>query len=354
MSHVDKSESLVTFDDTVITNASTIAREQASMAAIVAEDAARHETPDAHARMLHGFGIEIRFLLFLTFELDLWNWTTNEVVHCVIKPATEHHGRCRFAELEWVQPFTGPATVFASHCWSGQWGPLVAAMCAGADTRRVVWIDVFAVRQWSGNHADINFRGVVDRCEASIVAVAPAPGVLTDTYIARVPDGVSKFLDSAEYKDLERRLPFFRLWCLVEMAATILKGKGLVFTGSSVLRVVAKERRVVLDPGSSGMISFLENCAWIIDVRRAACRFEEDRIREMKTIEENMTGGVIAVNKIVASAIRAGKQAPNAHGMPILGTHLGGPFGRTTSTATHYGALVFSPQFSRLHRRCGC
>ena len=41
------------------------------------------------------------------------------------------------------------ATVFASHCWGGRRGDLVAlrGVCVGADNRRVVWIDIFAVRR---------------------------------------------------------------------------------------------------------------------------------------------------------------------------------------------------------------
>ena len=43
---------------------------------------------------------------------------------------------------------------------------------------RVVWIDVFAVRQWPGNGADLDFRGVLEGCTAAIVAAAPIEGTL--------------------------------------------------------------------------------------------------------------------------------------------------------------------------------
>jgi len=70
-----------------------------------------------------------------------------KVVQFLVLPATEAHGRCRFADLPFVKgAFTGPATVFMSHCWGAKWGDLVAAACSGARTDRVVWIDVFAVR----------------------------------------------------------------------------------------------------------------------------------------------------------------------------------------------------------------
>mgnify|MGYP007125873974 CR=1 FL=1 len=44
----------------------------------------------------------------------------------------------------------------------------------GADRNRRVWVDVFAVRQWPGNDRDRNnCLGVMDRCDATIVAVDP-------------------------------------------------------------------------------------------------------------------------------------------------------------------------------------
>ena len=57
----------------------------------------------------------------------------------------------------------GKATVFMSHCWGATFGDLIGAACQGGRTDRVVWIDIFAVRQWPGNVADLNFRGVIQR-----------------------------------------------------------------------------------------------------------------------------------------------------------------------------------------------
>ena len=97
------------------------------------------------------------------------------------------------------------------HCWRARWGDLVAAACTGANTKRIVWIDVFAVRQWPGNGADLDFRGVVRKSLGTLVAVAPVPGTLTEEFIARKPNGVQEFIDSEEYKELEAYLPFCRL-----------------------------------------------------------------------------------------------------------------------------------------------
>ena len=125
-------------DKSPVTDPAVIASERQYLLAAEAGDKATVSTP-AHATKLRCCGMRIDFLLALTFALDMWEWETWEVVQNLVKPATEGEGRCRFAELENVRPYTGAATVFMSHCWGGRWGDLVAAACAGADTRRVVW-----------------------------------------------------------------------------------------------------------------------------------------------------------------------------------------------------------------------
>ena len=42
---------------------------------------------------------------------------------------------------------------------------------------RYVWIDIFAVRQWPGNMADINFRSVIEASTAMVVSVSPVKGL---------------------------------------------------------------------------------------------------------------------------------------------------------------------------------
>ena len=125
-------------DDTPVTDKDVIASEETfKIQAEAEEDNAG--TAGTHAEKLRGYGVRVDFLLALTFALHLWEWKTWEVVQYLVKPATEGEGRCRFAELDAVRPFTGAATVFMSHCWGGRWGDLVAAACCGADTNRIVW-----------------------------------------------------------------------------------------------------------------------------------------------------------------------------------------------------------------------
>lgn len=114
-----------TTDDPII-DPEFISRETEIMAKILAEDVASCEDSDSRRNR----GISVEFLLHLTFELNLWDWATWEVVQFLVKPATEF-SRCRFADLPVVRPYTGPSTVFMSHCWSGLWGDLVVAACSG-------------------------------------------------------------------------------------------------------------------------------------------------------------------------------------------------------------------------------
>ena len=146
------------------------------------------------------------------------------MVQYLVKPVTEDYGRCRFADLPCVKPFTGPATVFVSHCWGGRWGDLVAAACAGAEPDRKLWIDIFAVLQWPGNFADLDFRAVIHRCRAVIVAVAPLPGTaVAKGYLGEVgfngetgQAAEDAYLKSKEYAEVAKVLAFARLWCIGE------------------------------------------------------------------------------------------------------------------------------------------
>jgi len=158
--------------DAAITDPHVIAEEEVRKEAAENEDkAAGFDFESLRAR-----GVRVDWLVQMTFALNLWEWKTWEVVQFLVKPVTERARRCRFADLPEVQKFAGRATVFMSHCWSARWGDLVVAAAAGARGDRIVWIDAFAVRQWPGNGADLDFRGVIRGCEAVVVAAAPVGG----------------------------------------------------------------------------------------------------------------------------------------------------------------------------------
>ena len=78
---------------------------------------------------------------------------------------------------------------------------------------------MFAVRQWPGNGADLDFRGVLGGCTAAIVAAAPIEGTLLKDGNAG-DEGMNNhaakeaFLKSDEYTAVATVLPFCRLWCV--------------------------------------------------------------------------------------------------------------------------------------------
>ena len=82
---------------------------------------------------------------------------------------TEGHGRCRYVEIEEHASIAGAAQVFVSHAWGSRWGNLVQALGEILKGETRVWIDLFAVRQWPGNAADLDFTGVVKRCQSLVV-----------------------------------------------------------------------------------------------------------------------------------------------------------------------------------------
>ena len=97
------------------TTEAEIRLEEQHKAEAEAEDQPTAGTP-AHAEKLRCCGIRIDYLLGLTFALNMWDWKTWEVVQYLVKPMTEGEGRCRFADLSGVRPYTGAATVFMSRC----------------------------------------------------------------------------------------------------------------------------------------------------------------------------------------------------------------------------------------------
>ena len=76
---------------------------------------------------------------------------------------------------------------------------------------------MFAVRNWPGNGADLDFRGVLAGCTAAIVAAAPIEGRLTeeDQGWGEPYGGKEQFLSSDEYAVAAKVLPFCRLWYVV-------------------------------------------------------------------------------------------------------------------------------------------
>jgi len=118
-----------------------------------------------------------------------------------------------------------------SHCWGARFGDLVGAACQGGRTNRYVWIDIFAVRQYPGNIADLDFRGVVRKCKALVVAVAKVDGLTT---FKAVKGEHAEFLKTSAGVKAQKIIAFFRLWCIVEFAAAIEMMVAVVVVGGFV------------------------------------------------------------------------------------------------------------------------
>jgi ankyrin repeat protein len=238
--------------------------------------------------------------------LDLWEWKTWEVVAHLVKPLTEEGSfeqrrRCRFADVAQVKPFTGPASVFMSHCWGGKWGDLVAAACQGARRDRRVWIDVFAVRQWPGNSKDLDFRGVISGVQGVIVASPPLHGGKVAEAFFYNDALRAEYLSSAEYLEASRVLPFCRLWCIVEFYAALASGKPLIFKcGTTQLQTGGGSVKVV---SGDAAVEMLENFSRMVDVATAECAVPADKEQEMALID------AATVNSMVSKAMTLGMVA---------------------------------------------
>jgi ankyrin repeat protein len=286
--------------DEPIDDAEVIAREERFKAAAEEKDA-------SSLTRLRDRGIRIDVLLHLTFELNLWKWRTWEVVQFLVKPVTEANGRCRFAELPDIAPWTGPATVFISHCWGGLWGDLVAAACVGGRRDRKVWIDIVSVRQWPGNFADLSFQQVILECTAMIVAAAPVGGTVCTRVLRKVSTTQDQMVDykkSPEFVAVKRNLPFCRLWCAVELSAAAQSKVPILFQVVSAAREMGSGLpRVSISRKGAGVM--LANFARIVDIEESECSVQADYVREMALIVAS-EGGIRALTGEVRRALKAG------------------------------------------------
>lgn len=272
-----------------------LAAEKAAAARASEEDA--DVTAREHALKLWGMGVRVDWLVSFTFAHNCWDWPTWRVVRDIVKPATQHR-RCRYAQLADVSPYTGQARVFMSHCWGAPWGNLVHSATHGARTDRFVWIDVFAVRQWAGNEADLNFRGVIANCTAVVVSVSTLPGLTS----FGIGDAHAAWLASADGEAAKKVIAFFRLWCVVELAAAVQLGINVIIKVGTG-RQQGGER--VYDISNGEFV--LSNLLPMINVEAAQCAVRADYTREMKIVRD--TVGVDKVNEIAKGVVLGGLAA---------------------------------------------
>ena len=198
---------------------------------ILTADEASVNSVDENETNLWKRAVRADWLLAFTFDHNCWEWPTWRVVRDIVRPATKKT-RCRYSELPQVIQFTGGAHIFISHCWSAKWGDLVLASVIGARSNRLVWIDLFAVRQWPGNVADLSFRGVIQRANAMIVSVSIIPKLCE---LHQINDSEQRLIALHEYfntdeegKMVTRKIFTARLWCVVELASAVEHQKPVV------------------------------------------------------------------------------------------------------------------------------
>ena len=292
-----------------------------------------------HNSMLHSCGVTVEWLLAFTFDHDCWEKSTYWVNRHIVKEATKGVRR-RYAHLPKMIKYTGAAHVFVSHPWGSKWGDVVLAACHGARKDRIVWIDLFAVRQWPGRDADMNFRGVIKKCQATIVSISPIQGL--KEFIGSPADR-DRFLNSEEGKAAQKIITVFRLWCNVEIAAAIDNNVSVVVKCGyakkrSTLKKKLKKRSGKKKPSQHqkgkkketkkkvGKIKLIEqshvgntyeyatnnngdllqNLMNWVDIESSSFSMREDYDRELAIIR-NIQGGTKRVNQLIAGVLFGAK-----------------------------------------------
>ena len=263
---------------------------------------------DNQTEKLHARGVNVDWLLAFTFDHDCWAWPTWKVVKDIIKPATMST-RCRYADLEEMKVYVGPATIFMSHCWGAAWGDLVANAVVGARSDRIVWIDIFAVRQWPGNCADLDFRGVIQRRKAVVVSVSSCESLFP--WISNDTDR-EIWIKSKMGMEAQKVIPFFRLWCIVEIAAAVTMNINVIVRGGMAKHISLKEFK----HNSSGVEEMLHNLAYLVSCVKSRSTVQADYDREMKYIKA-LHGGVIKIDKMMVKVIDAGQSTARYNLMAV-------------------------------------
>ena len=91
------------------------------------------------------------------------------------------------------------------------------------------------VRQWPGNGADLDFRGVIRGCAALMVAAPIIEGKLTERFMDKRGE-FAAFLASEEGVAAKKLLFAFRLWCVVELHAALEAGIPVVIRAGKAAR----------------------------------------------------------------------------------------------------------------------
>lgn len=140
----------------------------------------------------------------------------------------------------------------------------------------------FAVRQWDGSLADLDFKCVVRELESFILVGRHVPAIAELT-----PEQVSARMVPWEAK---LTCAFYRVWCLVELHEALAAGKAVVMlVGTNT------------DGRFAPNTEMLYNLALSIDVQQAHASVDSDRQRILRQIEMGL--GHDRLNRMAISAI---------------------------------------------------
>ena len=229
--------------------------------------------------------------------------TTLMVVLRFIKPRTALPYACRYLDMlraTGEADAVGDPVAFVSHCWGGSFWDLVAALAYAFTDEDYVWLDIFSVLQHSDTpelaeeqRQDLNFVPVVQACGRLVLVAAHLPSVeALDVHEAVSRRGVIPLQDRL-------RCAFYRVWCLVELAAA--KAKEI-----PVVMLVGEANREGNFQKRQGM---LRNMCYLVDVSEAGATVESDR----KLILENMMPEIVGLprNEAIAQINELAKGACN-------------------------------------------
>ena len=167
------------------------------------------------------------------------------------------------------------------------------------------------MRQWPGNGADLDFRGVIRGCTALVVAAPVIQGLAYD-------DEGAAFLASEAGAAAKKLLFAFRLWCVVELHAALEAGIPVVIRAGTAAR---EGDAVKFD--TEGAWQMLQNLSHMIDVERAECAVRADYDREMDAVRNGE--GVETVNKRVAGAVEGGAVSEDGRDLAVDAAVCGEP-----------------------------
>jgi hypothetical protein len=153
------------------------------------------------------------------------------------------------------------------------------------DDDMVVWCDIFAVRQWGGNDADLVFEPVVAGTKSLVLVCKHLDSV------ARMSFGQAISANTAIPADALQSCAFFRVWCLVELASALRSNKPVVL--------------VVGDIDVAGqflpMPKMLQNLYYLVSIAKADSSNPIDLRRELGKIKH--APGLHAMDTLLRGAI---------------------------------------------------